>query len=163
MYKNLFGLLRDTKILKKNNFFVNFTPEEVQNIFETATISWRKIAPKSPLVYTCDFYRDLLHYKICIGKRAKNQNCIKQNSSTTKSGSCTLRVMGCCLSQRAFTFKDVRAIIFPRSDFFNDYYCSQILVSGRLTKNGGGHHACFGDKTNSPRRVAELSLSVSSF
>ena len=35
----------------------------------------KKIAPKSPLVYTCDFHRELERDKSCLGERNKNCMC----------------------------------------------------------------------------------------
>ena len=48
---------------------------QVFNIFEPTAIPWRQITQKLPLVYTCDFYRELERDKNYTEKCAKS--CIK--------------------------------------------------------------------------------------
>ena len=48
---------------------------QVLNMFETSAISRRQIALKSPLVYTCNFYREPESDKNCTEKC--DQNCTK--------------------------------------------------------------------------------------
>ena len=52
---------------------------QVSNMFKTSAISRRQIAQKSPLVYTCNFYRELERDRKCTEKCDKN---------CTKNGMC---------------------------------------------------------------------------
>ena len=47
---------------------------QVSNMLETSAISRRQIAQKSPLVYTCNFYRELERDKNCTEKCDKKSH-----------------------------------------------------------------------------------------
>ena len=60
-----FSIMRNKLLLRTYDFWCYFIFDALSNkgtfvadMFETFAISRRQIAPKSPLVYTCDFHRE---------------------------------------------------------------------------------------------------------